>query len=79
MELRLQFSSDWGAVLFADGGYAYPDKLPDLGVDYLWGAGIGVRYFTRFAPIRVDVAFPLDRREGVDNRFQLYISLGQAF
>lgn len=79
VELRLHATENWGAVVFADGGYAYAEELPEFGEQFLWGAGLGLRYFTRFAPIRFDVAFPLNRREDVDNRFQLYISFGQAF
>jgi translocation and assembly module TamA len=30
-------------------------------------------------PLRLDVAFPINRREGIDDSFQIYISLGQAF
>ena len=30
------------------------------------------------APIRADVAFPLDKRDG-DADFQIYVSIGQAF
>ena len=84
LELRLRFSNTWGAVLFADGGYAYPERNPSFSRDLLWGAGIGIRYFTSFAPIRFDIATPLDRRrdsEGkhIDDSIQLYINIGQSF
>jgi translocation and assembly module TamA len=40
--------------------------------------GAGVRYDLGFAPLRFDVAVPLDPDEaGAD--YALYISLGQAF
>ncbi|HUT57967.1 MAG TPA: BamA/TamA family outer membrane protein, partial [Phycisphaerae bacterium] len=42
-------------------------------------AGIGVRYYTEFGPLRVDFAVPLNRRRGIDGRFQFYVSIGQAF
>lgn len=79
LETRFRFSQSWGGVLFLDGGYAYPEELPSLGENLLWGTGFGIRYLTDFAPIRFDVGFPLDRRDQVDDSFQLYISLGQAF
>ncbi len=84
IELRLRVAESWGLVLFTDGGYAYPGESPDFGQDFLWGAGLGLRYFTSFAPIRLDVATPLEKRtnaEGaaVDNSVQIYISIGQAF
>ena len=83
-ELRLRFNPQWGIVLFVDGGFAYPDKLPNFGQDFLWGYGLGVRYFTSFAPIRFDIAAPRERRQDdndkyIDDSFQLYISIGQAF
>ena len=46
--------------------------------DLRWGVGVGARYELGFAPLRIDIAVPLDRREG-DEEYALYISLGQAF
>ncbi len=43
-----------------------------------FGAGIGVRYYSSFGPIRVDVGTPLNKRPG-DSRIGVYVSLGQAF
>jgi translocation and assembly module TamA len=40
--------------------------------------GIGVRYYPGFGPVRLDIATPLDRRDG-DSPVQVYISIGQAF
>jgi len=84
LELRLRLTENWGLVLFTDGGYAYPGETPKFGKDFLWGAGFGLRYLTSFAPIRLDIATPLDKRvdsEGrtIDDSVQIYISLGQAF
>lgn len=78
-ETRLRFGDSWGTVLFLDGGYAYEDRTPALDEELLWGAGIGLRYYTSFAPIRFDVAVPLDRRDDIDDSFQIYISIGQSF
>lgn len=79
VEARLRWSENWGGVVFVDGGFAYEDALPKLGQELLWGAGVGIRYYTSFAPIRLDIAAPLDKREGIDDSFQIYISIGQAF
>jgi translocation and assembly module TamA len=79
LETRLRVTGNWGVVLFLDGGYAYREELPEFGQDLLWGTGLGIRYLTSFAPIRFDVAVPLDRREEIDDPFQIYISIGQAF
>ncbi|WP_236984903.1 autotransporter assembly complex protein TamA [Marinagarivorans cellulosilyticus] len=77
-ELRSRFTNSIGVTLFMDGGYAYPTKTPKIGDEFLWGAGIGLRYHTSFAPFRFDIATPLDKREG-DRDIQLYIAIGQSF
>jgi translocation and assembly module TamA len=66
-------------VAFVDGGAAFAKSIPETEESLLWGIGCGLRYFTPVGPVRADIAFPLDRREGVDQRYQVYISLGQAF
>ena len=79
LEGRFRFTETWGGVLFLDGGNAYEEPQPKFD-DLYWGAGIGVRYMTSFAPLRFDIAFPLDKREGLDDSsYQIYVSLGQAF
>jgi len=78
-ELRWRFKKDYGLVLFGDGGGAFSGRNPSEKEDYFWGVGTGFRYYTPIGPIRVDVAVPLERRDGVDDLFQLYVSLGQAF
>lgn len=77
-EIRGRISQSIGITAFADGGYAYTTKTPDIGNNYLWGAGLGLRYHTSFAPFRIDIATPLNKREG-DDTIQLYIAIGQAF
>jgi len=81
LEARYRFGDDFfdgnlGAVAFIDGGSAF-DEWGDA-TDFRWGAGIGARYNLGFAPLRVDLAFPLDKRPG-DADYALYVSLGQAF
>lgn len=76
-ELRFKVSDSVGFVSFIDGGNTYADAFPTL-ANFRWGAGLGARYYTSFGPIRFDIAFPLNRRPG-ENRFQFYVSLGQAF
>jgi translocation and assembly module TamA len=78
-ELRGRLTDTIGAALFLDGGRAYANDTPDPGEDLYWGAGVGFRYYTPIGPIRLDVAVPLQDREGVDESFQIYISIGQAF
>ena len=78
-ELRYRVAESFGVVAFLDGGSAFESTFPDFKEDVLFGAGLGLRYFSPIGPLRMDVAFPLDRRVGVDDSFQLYISIGQAF
>lgn len=76
-ELRWRSQGRWGAVAFIDTAFAGAGRTPDFG-DLRTGAGVGIRYHFDFAPVRFDVATPLDRRPGEDP-VHVYISLGQAF
>jgi translocation and assembly module TamA len=79
VEFRQRIGKSWGAVAFVDAGSAYPYFFPDVSLFApRVGAGVGARYYTDFGPVRVDVGFPLNRREG-DPAFGVYVSLGQAF
>jgi len=78
-EARMRITEDIGIVPFIEGGNVYESMLPDFSDEFLWGAGLGFRYYTAVGPIRLDVAVPLDRRDNVDDAFQFYISIGQAF
>jgi translocation and assembly module TamA len=79
VELRQRIGKAFGAVAFVDAGSAYPDVLPNFSqLAPRVGAGVGIRYYTDFGPIRADVGIPLNRRPS-DPPFGLYVSLGQAF
>jgi translocation and assembly module TamA len=75
-EVRYRFG-DFGVVGFVDIGQVYEERVPSFR-DLRTGVGIGGRYYTSFGPLRVDVATPLRRRQG-ESRFNIYISIGQAF
>lgn len=79
VELRWRTGEKSGWAAFVDGGSVSEGERPEWDSTWRWGAGIGWRYFTEFGLIRADVAAPLNRRAGVDDRFQLYVSIGQAF
>jgi translocation and assembly module TamA len=79
VEMRYRMNSTLGFVLFGDGGGAFSSRSPTDEEDYFWGVGAGLRYFTPIGPLRLDVAVPLERRDGVDDPVQIYVSLGQAF
>jgi translocation and assembly module TamA len=76
LEARWRFGDRFGAAAFIDGGTAFDDW--NEATDLSWGVGVGVRYDLGFAPLRVDLAIPLDHDETNDD-FALYISIGQAF
>ena len=78
-ELRIRFSNNLGFVVFLDGGSVFDSPIPDFKETTRWGAGTGFRYFTRIGPLRLDLGLPLNRREDIDDSFQIYVSLGQAF
>lgn len=79
LEPRLRLSDSFGLVPFLDVGNVYLDALPNFGGKWRKSAGIGLRYYSFVGPLRLDVAFPLDRREGIDPHWWIFVSLGQTF
>ena len=71
------FGGNLGGAVFVDAASIAEPSLSDFR-DIRYGAGVGIRYYTPFAPMRADIAFPLNPRDG-DDAFQVYISIGQAF
>ncbi len=74
LELRQRVGTNFGLAVFADGG----GVSSPAGSVYRVGVGTGVRYYTSIGPIRFDIALPTRRRPN-DDRFEVYIGLGQAF
>ncbi|WP_245985975.1 autotransporter assembly complex protein TamA [Azospirillum thermophilum] len=77
-ELRIKVTDSIGVVPFVDAGTVYDRAFPDFSEPLRVGTGVGLRYYTDFGPLRVDVGVPLNAAGG-DARWQLYLSLGQAF
>ena len=71
------FGGNFGIVPFLDGGTLTNETLPKFS-GWQFGAGLGVRYYSSFGPIRIDVGTPLNPREG-DGPVAVTVSLGQAF
>lgn len=78
-EFRARVWGNFGIVPFIDGGTVYDSIVPDFSETIRWGAGIGLRYYTAVGPARLDVAFPINPRSDVDEPFQFYVNIGQAF
>lgn len=76
-EVRHDVGKGFGVVGFVDAGAIGFAETPDFS-NLRYAVGIGARYNLSFGPIRADIAFPLDKREG-DAGFQVYVSIGQAF
>jgi translocation and assembly module TamA len=83
IELRHRFSGilggKFGGVLFVDTGSVNTEITPQF-IHTATGVGFGFRYDLGFAPIRADIAFPVNRLSGASQApFQVYISVGQSF
>ncbi|WP_439532306.1 autotransporter assembly complex protein TamA [Polymorphobacter sp.] len=80
IEARFRFralGNDIGIVPFVDAGQVYQGTLPSFNSLRI-GAGVGLRYYTAFGPVRIDVATPITR-EARDPRVAFYVSIGQSF
>jgi translocation and assembly module TamA len=78
LELRQRIARSFGVAAFVDAG-----KLTGTAIstdnNVRFGVGTGVRYYTPIGPIRFDVAVPVNRRKTIDDSFEVYVGLGQAF
>ncbi|ABK44983.1 surface antigen (D15) [Magnetococcus marinus MC-1] len=78
-EVRYRMMDKLGLVGFVDAGRAYASAVPDGSADPLVGVGLGLRYASPMGPFRFDLGLPTKQRQGVDDPFQIYLSIGQAF
>ncbi len=79
LEPRFRFSKSIGIVPFLDIGNVYETSIPSFRGKWRKSTGIGLRYYSFLGPLRMDLAFPLNRREGIDPKWWVFVSLGQAF
>ena len=77
-ELRFPLPGDWfsGLVFFDAGDVWESREAIDSGL--FKSVGLGLRASTPAGPLRFDVAFPLDRRDG-DDRVKVYFGFGHVF
>jgi translocation and assembly module TamA len=77
-EARVKVTPTIGVVPFVDAGSYYENSTPQISQRMFYGVGLGLRYYTAFGPLRLDLATPLYRRSS-DAPVQVYVSLGEAF
>ncbi len=79
-EWRHQLTDLWGYSLFWDASQLRRQPLIFSNDPWYHGVGLGMQFYTDFAPIRADLAFPLtEHPDGKDSRFEFYLHVGQAF
>jgi translocation and assembly module TamA len=91
VEFRQRIGTSFGAALFVDAGKVGEQlnpvhgarcsaSTPSHSTTDCWAVGVGggVRYYTPIGVLRLDLAVPTVRRPN-DDRFEVYIGLGQAF
>ena len=71
------FGGALGVVPFVDAGAVGEDATPGFS-EIKVGVGVGVRYYTSFGPLRLDVALPLNPGPG-DPDVGVYVALGHSF
>ena len=76
-ELRFPIWSLLTGVAFFDAGNVWATRQ-DVGSMLFKSVGAGLRADSPIGPLRLDLAFPLDRREG-DPDYKVYVGLGQTF
>lgn len=78
VEFRWRAMENLGLVAFYDAGNVYKTIYPKFDDKILRSVGIGISYYTPVGPLRLDIAYPIDRRK-IDGPVQVYFSVGQAF
>ncbi len=79
IELRQRLYGPLGGVVFLDSGTVGTQATPSFS-HIASSVGVGVRYDLGFAPVRVDIATPINRLSGAAQPpIQVYLSVGQSF
>ena len=76
-ELRYRHASGLGGVVFYDAGNTFA-TLADVSLKMRHAVGAGLRWSSPVGLLRVDVGFPLARRQG-ESAYKVFFSFGQAF
>jgi translocation and assembly module TamA len=87
LELRVPITTikemPFGTVGFLDGGDV-TETIDEMHPTNLhWAAGVGLRLLTIIGPVRLDVAYRLNRKGGMnpdpDSSFAFHLGVGEAF
>ncbi len=79
VELRIPLWKALGTVAFTDAGNVWQTTNTFPLAELRYAAGWGLRYDTPIGPARVDLAWKLNRQLGEVGRFEVHVSVGQAF
>src|SRR5262249_51076358 len=78
-ELRHPITENFGVAVFVDGGQVSTKTFDFPFGDLRYGTGFGVRYKSPIGPFRIDLGFPVQAPPPGDQRWQVYVSIGQTF
>jgi translocation and assembly module TamA len=78
-EFRAPITSTIELIPFFDIGNVFADSWPDFDVRPLSSIGLGAKWDSLLGPLRLDIAFPLNRRPTLDKSFFIYFGVGQTF
>jgi translocation and assembly module TamA len=79
LEYRRRIAGPFGAVVFLDSGTVGTNSTFTF-THIANAVGVGLRYDLGFAPVRVDIATPINKLSGAAQApIQVYLSVGQAF
>jgi translocation and assembly module TamA len=76
-ELRLQGPRGFGGAVFYDGGNVFA-RIKDFSLNLRHSVGFGLRYGSAIGLIRIDMAFPINKRPE-DRSYQIWFGLGHVF
>jgi outer membrane protein assembly factor BamA len=79
LELRHPITEKLDGAIFFDAGQIALDSFDFPFGDLRYGTGVGVRYKSPVGPLRLDLGFPVQTPPPGDARWQIHVSIGQAF
>lgn len=78
-ELNWYFNKNISTALFYEVGQVFEESLPRFDKFLLRSWGIGLHYHSFLGAVKLDLAFPMDRRPNLDQSYQVYLSIGPNF